>query len=856
MKKFCLSLLAVLLSLPSFAVFNEEDLSKTLNVLRFELKEEVDKRPMQEEHLDNKDINQHRELINITKKCNELSLMLYSQSQDYTFDQTYALKEVTREYEEFNRRRLPFDEIITRLDLEIERYSRLLESLRRLPPQLKEIKDLPDSLAYHNDSLSVFINDMETESSAAFYLDEKGQEDRDSCVVYATTLLKMYSAAKNHIVADSEYYEEANSRLKESYDYAQERYRELQRRIFMGGQDDYFSVIKHFPRYCQRAAEDAARKYSRRDTVSGSFSDSEWRGPMVLSFLVLMLLYLVIAVVVSRLAVSLLTKKVKMFKSARFKSKLEIFTIFCGIVVFAFTNCIFYVTTENNFFRLATGLLIVLSWLLSAIVASVLIRNDGKQANMAIRLYLPLIIVGIVIIAFRIAFIPNTVMNLVFSPILLGFSIWQFAITFRAKGLVSSADMAIAWASSAILAISTIMSWAGFVLLGIQVLIWWLFQVAAIETVMVMYLLLKMYDEKYLSERKKEYSDHVAHTGATDSGAEYIRVTWFYDFLRKTVVPVFAVLSLPLTVYLALNVFDLTDVYDQMLYTTFFDLVDSKGGEMLKISLYMIVWATSLFFLFRYLCYAAKAFYRDVRLHKIMQASGKSYVHTNEVNLTLANNVISILVWGTYIIITIILLRIPTGAVSIIAAGLATGLGLAMKDILNNFIYGIQLMSGRLRVGDWMECDDVRGKVTSISYQSTQMETTDGAVMSFLNTALFNKNFKNLTRNNDYEFVKIVVGVAYGTDVEKARNLLLEAVTPLQTKDRFNRNIIDLSKGVNVVLDEFGDNSVDIAIKQYVLVAERNSYIAMAKEAIYNTLNGNGISIPFPQRDIHIVKES
>lgn len=55
--------------------------------------------------------------------------------------------------------------------------------------------------------------------------------------------------------------------------------------------------------------------------------------------------------------------------------------------------------------------------------------------------------------------------------------------------------------------------------------------------------------------------------------------------------------------------------------------------------------------------------------------------------------------------------------------------------------------------------------------------------------------------------------------------------------------------------DEFGDSSVEIAVKQYVLVAERNSYIAQAKEAIYNTLNGNGISIPFPQRDIHIVKE-
>ena len=193
------------------------------------------------------------------------------------------------------------------------------------------------------------------------------------------------------------------------------------------------------------------------------------------------------------------------------------------------------------------------------------------------------------------------------------------------------------------------------------------------------------------------------------------------------------------------------------------------------------------------------------------------------------------------------------GAISIIAAGLATGLGLAMKDILNNFIYGIQLMSGRLRVGDWVECDGVRGKCTAISYQSTQIETLDGAVMSFLNTSLFNKNFKNLTRNNSYEFVKIGVGVGYGVDVEKVRTMLLEALKVLQTKDSYGRDIVDTKKGLSVALDEFGDSSVDLAVKQFVLVAERSAYIAKAKEIIYNTLNENNIAIPFPQRDIHVI---
>ena len=245
--------------------------------------------------------------------------------------------------------------------------------------------------------------------------------------------------------------------------------------------------------------------------------------------------------------------------------------------------------------------------------------------------------------------------------------------------------------------------------------------------------------------------------------------------------------------------------------------------------------------------------FRDIKLRNIMQNSGKTSISDDEVNLTVANNVIGILVWGIFTIVLFLLFNIPTGAISIVFAGLATGIGLAMRDVLNNFIYGIQLMSGRLRAGDWVECDGIRGKVSSVSYQSTQIETLDGAVISFLNTALFNKNFKNLTRSNPYEFTKIVVGVKYGTDIEKARRVLVEAMKPLQGVDDSGMKIVDEKLGVYVTVEEFGDNSVNIAVKQFVLVPQRNSYLAQAREIIYNALSEAGIEIPFPQRDIHII---
>ena len=88
--------------------------------------------------------------------------------------------------------------------------------------------------------------------------------------------------------------------------------------------------------------------------------------------------------------------------------------------------------------------------------------------------------------------------------------------------------------------------------------------------------------------------------------------------------------------------------------------------------------------------------------------------------------------------------------------------------------------------------------------------------------------------------------------MDKLRTILLEASQALMTKDKYGRNIVDPKRGINVAFDDFGESSVDVALKQYVLVEERYGFLARAKELLYNTLNENGIEIPFPQRDIHM----
>ena len=144
-------------------------------------------------------------------------------------------------------------------------------------------------------------------------------------------------------------------------------------------------------------------------------------------------------------------------------------------------------------------------------------------------------------------------------------------------------------------------------------------------------------------------------------------------------------------------------------------------------------------------------------------------------------------------------------------------MGFASKDILENIYYGISLMAGRIKVGDWIICDGIRGKVKSISYTSTMVESVDGSVIAFQNSQLFTKNYKNMTKNHGYEMHTLDVGVAYGTDIEQCRKLLVEAVSKLK------------------FITQYSDDCEIL-------------------ECVYTTLNKAGITIPFPQRDLHIVK--
>ena len=871
------TLLALLAGTAAFAVLNERDLSQTLKVLRGELNEQVAKMERSRARMSSRNDTQHDRMVQMIQRCNEYALVLYSQNQDFTFDVTYSLRQATREYENFNKRKMPYDEIISRMDVEVDRYERLIEALRRIPPVLEKVEEIPDSITIATDSLRIqsavrpgarrahvppassaqgVILGQRADTSLMnqpLMLDSLAQADRDSCLVYARQLLAMYKTSREKVSADNEHYIETNDRLKENYDYAQERYKSLQRSIIKG-QDSYIMVLRSPKRYAQRAFEEARDKY---DTSFSGYSTpvkSEWRGPIVTGFILYVLGYLVLASLLSMLAVLILKRFVRAFRTPEFKQRSFCVTLLIGAVIFTLTILIGGNFAQQNFFKEAGKLLLIFAAMLTVILGSLLIHLEPSQINGGLKLYMPVILLGLVVLTFRIILIPNRLVTLLLSPTLIIFTAWQAVLVGKQRKKVKTADVAYSSTTLFIMVVALILAITGYVLLSIAFVIWWLFQLTTLHAVTAIHDLRDRYETYYLRRHQQEQGRHF--TKKELRAGEYIRKTWLFDFVRIVLVPVVTILSVPFCIYMAASVFDLTSIITNAFTTIFYSIPDSNGNIMLRLSVDRIITVTCLYFVFRYLTYIIRAFYKAFKINAEKKARKVDYIRDNEVNLTLANNVIGFIVWGIYVIMFVMVFKIPLGSISVIFAGLAAGLGLALKDTLNNFIYGIQLMGGRVRVGDTIEGDGIRGKVDRISYQSTAIAAEDGSLISFTNTSLFNKNFKNLTRNSPYEFIGVTVGVAYGTDVDQAKEVLLQALEPLKRKeDKYGRMLIEPKYGIKVTMNALGESSVDLRAKMFVLVEDKYATVSDIYERMYQALGEAGITIPFPQRDLHLIKE-
>ncbi len=854
MKRLCVILFVGFCCLHASAVLNEKNLEQTLAVLRVELATTNNDLKQMTEVMKKNSERQHQKMVSAMQKSNQIALMLYSQRDSYTFNLTYVCHEATQMYHDFTAHMMPYGVIMKRLDSEILRYGQLIYTLQSIPPSLIRDKHVSSpsksKAAYqanHIDSLRMQADSLR-KKNMPFFLSDQGQEDREECIGFARIILKKFKEMRAEFSRDSEHYEHMQKHLKEVYDYAQKRYKEIQQNIFVNGEESYFASLGHFNRSVRQMKRDMADKYENKNYEYNHIK-SEWRGSIVFGLVLFVVFYITLSFIISNIVVRILMKKVKTLRnSEEMKLKMDCIIIAGSLFLFAVAMMIIKAFMQHNFIIMASQLLVSFAWLITIILVSLLLRLRGDQIKSALRLFMPIILLGFIVIIFRIIFIPNSLVNLIFPPILLLFTVWQLWVLYRFGKTASVNDKIYSWISFVLMCIATVMAWSGYVLMSVQIFIWWLILLMLILTVTCIYDFLTTWEQKYL--QRKLQLKKLPERGWLKRSGNDIAHTWFYDFLLMVLLPVGIIFSVIVSFYMAAEVFDLTEICRRVFMLPFVDIKDVCQLSFAKITL-----LACLYFVFNYICYIIKSVYRSVRMSHLQRKNKGMAVAMNQANFTLVNNVTAIVIWGSYFILALIVLKVPKSGISIVTAGLATGLGFAMKDLLENFFYGISLMTGRLRVGDWIECDGIRGKVDSITYQSTAIITDGGSVIAFLNSALFTKNFENLTRNHSYVKSKVKIGVAYGSDINKIRELLVENISAMAYKNKSGRDVMDTKKGVSVVLANFGDSSIDLLVVYWTLVSEKITFDCQVNEMIYNTLNKHHIEIPFPQRDLHIVSQ-
>lgn len=861
------------------AVLKERDLPRTLSVLKAELQDHYERQQSFMSMYEQRGARQHQMLVNYMQQCEQISLMLYSQSSENSFDMAYACQQATnlaQDLKKRNSRMHQYDKIIAQMQSEIERYDALIQSLKSMPPvsakdadsvlsvydsiliqaidslaekadSLKAVKDsMPDSQPHHL-SQHEPPSHQDSDTSHPLFLSGQELQDREECLKYAQIIRDNMQRFLDNLEAENTYYQSVTAKVAEINAFAQERYKMLQSNIFRNGDENYLDILSHFRMYLMRARMSIHQKYMPFPGHDITFS--EWRGATVLFISVFLIFYLSLALLLSYALLRwVLPRK---WRGSDFKLRLRMLNNVVGIALFAIIVMIVRATSDRNFIQMGTGLIINMAWLLEAIFLSLYIRLRGEEMRHAAIIYMPLMFTAFLVILIRIVLIPNVVVNLLLPPLMLALCIWQLVVSRRHRRHLPVLDMVYTYLTTTAMVVCTVASWVGYTLLAVQILVWWTFQLAAIMTITCLYDLMNMYCRRVLIKRVSalQTSDGLpAHLSEEQEKSllqsvrrgDFITTTWLYDFLYRTLLPILGVSSVLLSFYWASEIFEMTSICEKVFMTDFI-----KSSNLVRLSLYRICLVAGLWFVFRFLNYSIRAFYTHTR--RTIIATGQN------LNVTLARNVIAILCWGTYILIALAILEVPKSGISIVGAGLATGLGFAMQSILENFFYGINLMAGRVHVGDYIECDGIAGKVESITYQSTQIVTADGSVIAFLNSALFSKNFKNMTRNHRFELVKIPVGVAYGSNVQQVRQMLVEAIQPLcEQTDAEGRSVARTDVPISVVFSDFGDSSVDLLVCIWMRVEDKIALTARVRETIYETLTHNGVEIPFPQCDVHM----
>lgn len=269
-------------------------------------------------------------------------------------------------------------------------------------------------------------------------------------------------------------------------------------------------------------------------------------------------------------------------------------------------------------------------------------------------------------------------------------------------------------------------------------------------------------------------------------------------------------------------------------YQQYLDLIVQHGASyMLKVIIALLI------------------FFIGKRLARLITNLVTTGLRKNDVDVELISFLGSLIYWGLFVVVVVAALGqlgIQTASLIAILGAAGLAIGLALQGSLSNFAAGVLIILLRpFRVGEVVQVSGETGKVENIRIFTTELRTADNKAVTIPNARVLSDNVVNFSSTGTRR-VDLVIGIGYDDDIDKAREII--------------KSITDADKRILkepetlIAVQELADNSVNFVVRPWVKTSDYWPVYMGVTEQIKKQFDEKGITIPYPQRVVTVVKDS
>ncbi len=577
----------------------------------------------------------------------------------------------------------------------------------------------------------------------------------------------------NELLAHADKLETYNSKVLSS----------LQIQMFSTGNENIEDLFRHFPDRWQEFTADFQWHFT-----TGQINSEDWKTQKNrLNELLGINNYVAIFVALCFFFIT----RIKRFCPSKIRGKRLYYSLILGLIVVQIGLIVIssFIGEYHNF----NSILLIESeiYLVAlTIVAYLTLRLPRKDIWRALLSYLPIFFLTNILLVYREDQYPLSTVTVTMPFLFFIALITQLIILFKSRKKLDQKDRNMAWANLGAITVGFICICVGYTILATMIFLMWI-------GIITGFMLLSI-GKIFIAKRNPKPSGVLGLT------------------IRLFIYP----LALPAIMLMAFtwvaHIYNLTIWFGELLRTPFLNMPDTIG--VVSIAKLLLIYGLGIFVNY-VLC-----------LVKTMLRCKVSY---RQEQVAVWTSVGRIVVWILYIVAVMVILDINKVGLAAAVGGASVGVGFALKDTLENLFSGISLMTGRLRPGDILEYEGVRGKVLDIGITSTTMETEDGPIMTLPNRQLFEKNFKNMTRNHRVELRHITFDISAENDPKAVRALILACLMDISGVDNSRKHV--------VIIRNFGSGVMRVELKVWI---DSEMYLAAepaVREAVFEAFRANGI---------------